>query len=182
VSTHSAADQRETIARRVAAHQDLVYAFCYRVLGDEHRAQTMAQGVLVQVWSPARRDTTREETLRPLAIAYRSALKQCVRRSHWCELKRLMHLSGAEAGRTPPVGDPLSALPAPARCLVILHHHCGLTLGEVSTVTGAPLDQVYVQLIAAYRSLAGSLSRPDRNCPPVFSRTANIEHQLQTQS
>ena len=182
MSTHTAADLPETIARRLAAHRDLVYAFCYRVLGDERRAQTLAQRMLVQAWESGRHDTTREETLRHLAIAYRSVLKQHVRRSRWAEFKRLIHLSGAETGRVSPVADPLSALPTPARCLVILHHHCGLTLAEVSTVTGASLDQVYAQLIAAYRSLAGSLSRPERDCPSVIGRAVSIERRLQTLS
>jgi DNA-directed RNA polymerase specialized sigma24 family protein len=146
----------------VAAHQDIVYTFCCRLLGQGQRAQDMAQKVFVKAWSPAHQGTTREETLRLLAIAYRTAGKsdRNGRLMPWIRNRRHQSLVGD--GPATPAQELLSTLPTADRCLVILRYCCGLTAEEVSIVSGLPLDEVKSRICAARRELGRrSITEPD---------------------
>ena len=72
-------DAADGPATYVAAHQQIVYTFCYRSLGQPQAAQGVAQRAFEQAWPPRHPDAAREEALRLLSIAYHGVLKQSSR-------------------------------------------------------------------------------------------------------
>ena len=140
-------------ATYVAAHQQMVYTFCYRSLGRAQAARGVAQRAFEQAWPPQHPDSARQEALRLLEIAYRGVLKQAPQG----QAMRLVR-----QGQARPDGDAapadvqtlLATLPVENRCVAVLRCCCGLTPEEVSTVTGLPADTVRACVIETYRALA----------------------------
>ena len=146
-------------ATYVAAHQQIVYTFCYRSLGQPQAAQRVAQWAFGQAWPPRHPVAARQEALRLLGIAYHAVRKQSPR---------------DQAAR--PDGDArpadvqalLATLPVENRCVVVLRCCCGLTPEEVSTVTGLSAGTVRTRVIETYRALARWSSVAVHGCVPAI--------------
>jgi DNA-directed RNA polymerase specialized sigma24 family protein len=152
----------------IASYGQLVYMFCYRSLSDSQCAQDMTQEVLTRGWLGGSAVAKTDERLRLLALAY-----------HCC-----LHVSQPERPATSNRCDVvdvqclLSALPAETRCLFILQACCALTLEEIVTVTGLPVEQIKAHLIRARRVLAAKLASTVYTDRSLFAQSETFSENL----
>ncbi len=154
------------IARR---HQDKVLSLSYRVLGDWHRAEDVAQETFLRVhraaknYKPKAKFTTwlyrivvnlcfdeqrkQAKTAAPLEDAALEVL--AASDSNAAERKEVVEL----------VKTAVNGLPERQRLAVILHRYDGLSHGEISEVTGWTQSAVESLLVRAYANLRENLGK-----------------------
>jgi len=154
------------LARR---HQDKILSLSYRVLGDWHRAEDVAQETLLRVYRAAKRykpqakfttwlyrivvnlclDEQRKQgkTAAPLEDADRAVLAES--ESNAAERKEVVESVRAA----------VSELPERQRLVVILHRYDGLSHGEITEVTGWTKSAVESLLVRAYANLREKLGK-----------------------
>ncbi|MBN2136881.1 MAG: sigma-70 family RNA polymerase sigma factor [Sedimentisphaerales bacterium] len=158
----------------VSRHQDRVLSLCYRILGDWHSAEDVAQEVFLRVHRAARRYkpeakfTTwlyrivvnlcldkRRKTVREATLA-KGAVREAADEGE---------SSGAERQEIAEiVRAAVHALPERQRAALILHRYEGLSHGEVSEATGWSRSAVESLLVRAYANLRVRLEKI-RNSP-----------------
>ena len=171
----TSATQSETAEERLAAFgrivrefQDMAYALAYRVLGDSHTAEDVAQEAFIEAWRslPALRE--------PKAFPgwfRRIILKYCDRvarrpadvlaplstAAEVCSTARNPHEEAEAQERRSGVADALAALPEHEREVVMLHYITGYTHVEVRDFLEIPLGTVKSRLRAARGRLHGRM-------------------------
>ena len=153
----------------VRRHQDKVLSLSYRVLGDWHRAEDVAQETFLRVhraaknYKPKAKFTTwlyrivvnlcfdeqrkQAKTAAPLEDA---ALEvPAASDSNAAERKEVVEL----------VKTAVNELPERQRLAVILHRYDGLSHGEISEVTGWTQSAVESLLVRAYANLREKLGK-----------------------
>ena len=153
----------------VSRHQDNVLSLSYRVLGDWHRAEDVAQETFLRVhraakhYKPKAKFTTwlyrivvnlcfDEQRKRAKAGAsLENAGSEVLAESDYnaAEKKELAELVRAS----------VNELPERQRLAVILHRYDGLSHGEISEVTGWTKSAVESLLVRAYANLRGKLEK-----------------------
>lgn len=138
--------------RLVAAHQDQLYALCYRAFGDEQAAIEAVQAAVGQ----ARRQIKRCDAGRFHLWLLQWGVRACQER-----LRR-----GSVAGTAPALGQaqtPVAGLPAglcrlpeDLRLAIVLVDVVGLDYLEAATVLSVSLDQVRRQVAEARGRLMGT--------------------------
>jgi len=158
----------------VSRHQDNVLSLSYRVLGDWHRAEDVAQETFLRVhraakhYRPKAKFTTwlyrivvnlcfDEQRKRTKAGASLENVGSEVLAESDCNAAERKEL--AELVRTS-----VNELPERQRLAVILHRYDGLSHGEISEVTGWTKSAVESLLVRAYANLRGKLEKM-RNLP-----------------
>jgi RNA polymerase sigma-70 factor (ECF subfamily) len=154
------------IARR---HQDKILSLSYRVLGDWHRAEDVAQETFLRVhraaknYKPKAKFTTwlyrivvnlcfDEQRKQTKAIAPLENVDPVVlvkSDSNAAERKEVVKL----------VKTAVNELPERQRLAVILHRYDGLSHGEISEVTGWTQSAVESLLVRAYANLREKLDK-----------------------
>ena len=154
------------LARR---HQDKILSLSYRVLGDWHRAEDVAQETFLRVYRAAKRykpqakfttwlyrivvnlclDEQRKQgkTAAPLEDADPAVLAES--ESNAAERKEVVESVRAA----------VSELPERQRLVVILHRYDGLSHGEITEVTGWTKSAVESLLVRAYANLREKLGK-----------------------
>jgi RNA polymerase sigma-70 factor (ECF subfamily) len=153
----------------VERHAGLAYRVAFRVLGDHHAAQDVAQDALTSAWqslSRFRGDSSFTTWL--YRIVTRKALNRATRGKVDDSLDLLENVSdtangpGQQAERNETVDAvtaAISALPVAQRTVIVLHHFEGLSYEQVATVTGSSVPAVRSHLFRARRGLAATLER-----------------------
>ena len=150
-------------------HQDKVLSLSYRILGDWHRAEDIAQEAFLRVHRAAKRykpqakfttwlyrivvnlclDEQRKQskTAAPLEDADRAAMAEP--ESDGAERKEVVELVRAA----------VSELPERQRMAITLHRYQGLSHGEIAEVTGWTGSAVESLLVRAYANLREKLGK-----------------------
>lgn len=153
----------------VSRHQDNVLSLSYRVLGDWHRAEDVAQETFLRVhraakhYRPKAKFTTwlyrivvnlcfDEQRKRAKAAAPLENVGSEILAESDCNVAEKKEL--AELVRTA-----VNELPERQRLAVILHRYDGLSHGEISEVTGWTKSAVESLLVRAYANLRGKLEK-----------------------
>lgn len=149
-------------------HQGHVVSLAYRLLGDWHRAEDVAQETFLRVHQAARHyrpqarfttwlyrivynlsiDEQRKAASRPASRAVPQAGVEGASASDAAERTELARL----------VRQAVSDLPERQRRAVILHRYEGLSHDEITTVTGWSRSAVESLLVRAYENLRKSLA------------------------
>lgn len=167
--TRLAAGDMAALGDIVRRHQDKVLSFSYRVLGDWHRAEDVAQETFLRVhraaknYKPKAKFTTwlyrivvnlcfdeqrkQAKTAAPLEDADPVVLAKS--ESNAAERKEVVEL----------VKTAVNELPERQRLAVILHRYDGLSHGEISEVTGWTQSAVESLLVRAYTNLREKLGK-----------------------
>ena len=153
----------------VERHAPLAYRVAFRILGDHHDAQDVAQDSLTSAWqSLARFRGESSFTTWLYRIVTRKALNRATRGKTSDSLDLLEHVSDTAAGpgqqaerneTVDAVTAAISTLPLAQRTVIVLHHFEGLSYAEVAAVTGSTEPAVRSHLFRARRALAVTLER-----------------------
>lgn len=156
----------------IRQHLDRLYAFCRRLVWDEHRAEDLAGDVIVLVlrkWSNYDRGRPFWPWLWRLAV--RRWQTEC-RRHRVGEQPFLEDADSDREGREPDALDDLvrredrdrvraavDALPDHLRGVVLLRYADGLDCPDIADALGVPVGTVYRRLYDAKQRLAGDLGQ-----------------------
>ena len=151
----------------VSRHQDKVLSLSYRVLGDWHRAEDVAQEAFLRVHRAAKRYRPEAKFTTWL---YRIVVNLCLdeqrkRARAGASLENtapeILAESNANAAEKEEIAELVKAavneLPERQRLAVILHRYDGLSHGEISEVMGWTKSAVESLLVRAYANLRGKL-------------------------
>ena len=153
----------------VHRHAALAYRVAYRILGDHHDAQDVAQDALTSAWQSLprfRRESSFSTWL--YRIVTRKALNRATRGKTSDSLDLLEQVSDTAAGpgqqaerneATDAVSAAVAALPLAQRTVIVLHHFEGLSYADVAAITGSTEPAVRSHLFRARRALAATLER-----------------------
>ncbi len=153
----------------VSRHQDKVLSLSYRVLGDWHRAEDVAQEVFLRVYRAASRY---EPKAKFTTWLYRIVVNLCFDEQRK-RAKAAVSLENADSQilvepdhsaaekkeLAELVRTTVNGLPERQRLAVILHRYDGLSHGEISEVTGWTKSAVESLLVRAYANLRGKLEK-----------------------
>ncbi len=154
------------LARR---HQDKVLSLSYRVLGDWHRAEDVAQETFLRVHRAAKRykpqakfttwlyrivvnlclDEQRKQSKAAAPLEDADPAAPSEPESNAAERKEVVELVKAAVGE----------LPERQRMAVILHRYDGLSHGEISEITGWSKSAVESLLVRGYANLREKLGK-----------------------
>jgi len=153
----------------VRTHQDKVLSLSYRVLGDWHRAEDVAQETFLRVHRAAKH--YRPEA-RFTTWLYRIVVNLCLDEQRKrakpavsledAAVEALAESDGNTAERKEVaefVRTAVDELPERQRLAVILHRYDGLSHGKISEVTGWTKAAVESLLVRAYTNLRGKLGK-----------------------
>lgn len=153
----------------VSRHQDRVLSLSYRVLGDWHRAEDVAQEAFLRVHRAAKRYRPEAKFTTWL---YRIVVNLCLdeqrkraRAASSLEntAPEILAESNANAAEKEEIAELVKAavneLPERQRLAVILHRYDGLSHGEISEVMGWTKSAVESLLVRAYANLRGKLEK-----------------------
>ncbi|HEX8026723.1 MAG TPA: sigma-70 family RNA polymerase sigma factor [Candidatus Limnocylindrales bacterium] len=142
------------------------YGIAYRILRDAERAQDAVQQAFLLAWRelPRLRDPDRFGVwLRRLLV--NACYEEFRRHRRWSANVRALPLDGPAGPDDMVPADERDALERgfrqltpEHRAVVVLHHHVGLSLGEIAEVTGVPVGTVKSRLFYATRLLREALS------------------------
>jgi RNA polymerase sigma-70 factor, ECF subfamily len=156
------------LGRLAERHGSRVRAFSYRLLGDWHKAEDVAQETFLRLRQAARKYEPRAGFSTWLyRIAYNLSIDQQRR-----AVRAPVSLEEAQIEReNPSTGDSLEAaelarhvqnavngLPPRQRQVILLHRYEGLSHGEISEVTGWSKSAVESLLVRAYENLRKKLA------------------------
>jgi len=153
----------------VSRHQDRVLSLSYRVLGDWHRAEDVAQEAFLRVHRAAKRYRPEAKFTTWL---YRIVVNLCLDEQR----KRARAAAPLENAGSEVLVEPdcnaaekkelaelvrasVNKLPERQRLAVILHRYDGLSYGEISEVMGWTKSAVESLLVRAYANLRGKLEK-----------------------
>ena len=154
------------LARR---HQDKVLSLSYRVLGDWHRSEDVAQETFLRVYRAAKRykpqakfttwlyrivvnlclDERRKQSKTAATLEDADPAVLAESESNAAERKEVVEL----------VKTAVAELPERQRMVVILHRYDGLSHSEISEVTGWTQSAVESLLVRAYANLREKLGK-----------------------
>ena len=167
--TRLAAGDMEALGDLARRHQDRVLSLSYRVLGDWHRAEDVAQEAFLRVYRAAKRYKPKAKFTTWL---YRIVVNLCLdERRKQSKTAAALEDAGpavlAESGsnaveRKEVVGlvkTAVAELPERQRLVVILHRYDGLSHSEISEVTGWTQSAVESLLVRAYANLREKLGK-----------------------
>ena len=150
-------------------HQDKVLSLSYRVLGDWHRSEDVAQEAFLRVYRAAKRYKPQAKFTTWL---YRIVVNLCLdeRRKQGKTAATLEDvdptvLAESESNAAERkevvklVKTAVAALPERQRMVVILHRYDGLSHGEISEVTGWTQSAVESLLVRGYANLREKLKK-----------------------
>jgi RNA polymerase sigma-70 factor (ECF subfamily) len=150
-------------------HQDKVLSLSYRVLGDWHKSEDVAQETFLRVFRAAKRY---KPQARFTTWIYRIVVNLCLdeqrKRSKTAatlddaDPAVLAESQSSEAERKEVVElvkRAIGELPERQRVAVVLHRYDGLTHGEISEVTGWTQSAVESLLVRAYANLRERLGK-----------------------
>ena len=153
----------------VSRHQDKVLSLSYRVLGDWHRAEDVAQEAFLRVHRAAKRYRPEAKFTTWL---YRIVVNLCLdeqrkRARAGASLENtapeILAESNANAAEKEEIAELVKAavneLPERQRLAVILHRYDGLSHGEISEVMDWTKSAVESLLVIAYANLRGKLEK-----------------------
>ena len=167
--TRLAAGDMEALGDLARRHQDKVLSLSYRVLGDWHRAEDVAQEAFLRVhraaknYRPKARFTTwlyrivvnlcfdeqRSRAKRAAPLDHAALDIQAETDYDTVEKKELVELVKVAVGK----------LPERQRMALILHRYQGLSHGEIAGVTGWSSSAVESLLVRAYANLREKLDK-----------------------
>jgi RNA polymerase sigma-70 factor (ECF subfamily) len=159
-------DAYEELVRR---YSPLAYRVAYRLLGDHHDAQDVAQEALTAAWQQLPR--FRAEASYPTwlyRIVTRRALNRLTRGRTRDASDLLEQVPDDDPGpaqhaershATDAVTAAVAALPLAQRVAVVLHHFEGLPYDQVAQVTRSTVPAVRSHLYRARRTLASTLEQ-----------------------
>ena len=144
---------------------DRCYAIAYRILRDAERAQDAVQQAFLLAWRelPRLRDPERfDPWLHRLLV--NACYEELRRNRRWNTNLRSLPVDGPGGPDTTVSVDDRDALDRAFvrltpehRAVFVLHHHAGLTLGEVADVVGVPLGTVKSRLHHATRAMRAAI-------------------------
>ena len=157
-------DAYELLVRR---HAPAAYRVAYRLVGNHHDAQDVAQESFLAAWQglPRYRSDAAFSTWM-YRIVTRRALNRLTRTrildghdmlEALPDPARGPEASAEQAGARHAVASAVAALPPAQRVVVVLHHFEGLTYAEVAAITNSTAPAVRSHLHRARRALALSL-------------------------
>ena len=167
--TRLAAGDMAALGDLAKRHQDKVLSLSYRVLGDWHRSEDVAQEAFLRVYRAAKRYKPQAKFTTWL---YRIVVNLCLdeRRRHSKTAATLedadpavLAESESDAAERKEVVElvktAVAALPERQRMVVILHRYDGLSHGEISEVTGWTQSAVESLLVRGYANLREKLGK-----------------------
>jgi len=158
----------EAYAELVDRHGQLAYRVALRLLGNHHDAEDVAQEALVQAWQqlPGFHGDSAYSTW-----LYRIVTHLALNRIRGARPADSLDLLGdVHRSREEPVLDverdltvdavtaAVTALPAPQRVAIVLHHFEGLPNEEVARITGSSVAAVRSHLYRGRRALTRTLA------------------------
>ncbi len=164
-----------------AASLGRLYGVACLILRDRDRAHDATQEALVQAWRDIRglRDPERLD-----AWLNRLVVRACYRQSRRERRRAVVELRVVSAAEVSLPGPELSVvdrdrldrafgrLDTDQRAVVVLHHHLGLPLAEVSDVLGIPIGTAKSRLHRALATIRAALEADDRGGLLEKERTA----------
>jgi len=167
--TRLAAGDMAALGDLAKRHQDKVLSLSYRVLGDWHRAEDVAQETFLRVYRAAKRYKPQAKFTTWL---YRIVVNLCLdeRRKQSKTAATLEDADPAVLAESESnaaerkevvesVKTAVGELPERQRLVVILHRYDGLSHGEISEVTGWTQSAVESLLVRAYANLREKLDK-----------------------
>jgi RNA polymerase sigma-70 factor, ECF subfamily len=155
---------RDAFETLVRAGANRLYAIAYRILRDADLAEDALQAALIRMWDdlPHLRDPDRFEAWSTRLLCrccYRVAHQE--RRHHLVPVPAITPLSGSDPASAAADRDELERgfrrISYDHRVVLVLHHHLGLTIGEIAEVLGVPPGTVGSRLHYALRDLRVAL-------------------------
>ncbi|MEP7022436.1 MAG: RNA polymerase sigma factor [Actinomycetota bacterium] len=157
----------DAYAELVDRHGALAYRVALRVLGNHHDAEDVAQEALIAAWQQLPRFAGKS--------SFSTWLYQIVTRKALNRITRSRPDSNADT--TDEIGDSrheparyverdltvdavtnaITALPAPQRIAIVLHHFEGLPNAEIARITGSTVPAVRSHLFRGRRTLTRTL-------------------------
>ena len=167
--TRLAAGDMAALGDLAKRHQDKVLSLSYRVLGDWHRAEDVAQEAFLRVYRAAKRykpqarfttwlyrivvnlclDERRKQSKTAATLEDADPAVLAESESNAAERKEVVEL----------VKTAVAELPERQRMVVILHRYDGLSHGEISEVTGWTQSAVESLLVRGYANLREKLRK-----------------------
>ena len=167
--TRLAAGDMAALGDLAKRHQDRVLSLSYRVLGDWHRAEDVAQEAFLRVYRAAKRykpqakfTTWLYRIVVNLCLDERRKQSQTAATLEDADPAVLAKSESDVAERKEVVGlvkTAVSELPERQRLAVILHRYDGLSHGEISEVTGWTRSAVESLLVRGYANLREKLGK-----------------------
>ncbi|MHC4174529.1 MAG: RNA polymerase sigma factor [Planctomycetota bacterium] len=167
--TRLAAGDMAALGGLVRRHQDKVLSLSYRVLGDWHRAEDVAQETFLRVYGAAKHYKPKAKFTTWL---YRIVINLCFdeqrkRAKAAASLEEAGPAVLAESDRNAAerkevvesVKTAVNELPERQRLAVILHRYDGLSHAEIGEVTGWTKSAVESLLVRAYANLREKLRK-----------------------
>ena len=165
---------RDAFAELMRLEGGRLYALAYRILRDPHLAQDAFQEASLAAWRrlPALRDVDRFE-----AWIHRILVHACYaesrRRTRWRASVRLLEVEETRSIEIAPAildRDELERgfreLSVEHRAVFVLHHHVGLSMGEVAETLGIPGGTARSRLHYATAAMRRAMARETAQLAP----------------